>query len=273
MLIDWFTVAAQVINFLVLVWLLKRFLYKPIIDAIDAREKRIAAELADADAKKAEAQHERDEFQHKNEAFEQQRAALLSQAIDEVKAKRQELLDEARQSADALLARRMETLTSDARNLNQAISRRAQQEVFAIARKTLADLATTTLEQRMVDVYIGRLRELDDGAREGFVRALNSASEPALLRSAFDLPAEQREALQTALNEVFAADIPLKFQTAPELVSGIEFSTGGQKLAWSISDYLASLAKGVDELLQAQARPAARPGSGAEVAGAAAKSQ
>jgi F-type H+-transporting ATPase subunit b len=44
MLIDWFTVAAQIVNFLILVWLLKHFLYKPILDAIDAREKRIAAE-------------------------------------------------------------------------------------------------------------------------------------------------------------------------------------------------------------------------------------
>jgi F-type H+-transporting ATPase subunit b len=37
MLIDWFTVGAQVLNFLILVWLLKRFLYGPILDAIDAR--------------------------------------------------------------------------------------------------------------------------------------------------------------------------------------------------------------------------------------------
>jgi F-type H+-transporting ATPase subunit b len=44
MLIDWFTVGAQALNFLILVWLLKRFLYKPILDAIDAREKRIAAD-------------------------------------------------------------------------------------------------------------------------------------------------------------------------------------------------------------------------------------
>ena len=51
MLIDWFTVAAQALNFLVLVWLLKRFLYKPILDAIDVREKGIAATLAGADAK------------------------------------------------------------------------------------------------------------------------------------------------------------------------------------------------------------------------------
>jgi len=75
MLIDWFTVGAQTLNFLILVWLMKRFLYKPIIDAIDAREKRIAAELADADAKRAEAQKERDEFQHKNEEFDRQRVS------------------------------------------------------------------------------------------------------------------------------------------------------------------------------------------------------
>ena len=78
MLIDWFTVGAQALNFLILVWLMKRYLYKPIRHAIDEREKRIAAELANADAKKAEAQKEHDEFQHKNAEFDQQRAALLS---------------------------------------------------------------------------------------------------------------------------------------------------------------------------------------------------
>jgi len=93
MLIDWFTVGAQALNFLILVWLMKRFLYQPILRAIDARETRIAAELADADAKKAEAQTERDEFRRKNEEFDQQRAALLSKATDEVNAERHRLLE------------------------------------------------------------------------------------------------------------------------------------------------------------------------------------
>ena len=57
MLIDWFTVGAQALNFLVLVWVLKHFLYKPILDAIAAREKGIAAKLADADAKTKEAKN------------------------------------------------------------------------------------------------------------------------------------------------------------------------------------------------------------------------
>src|SRR5271170_3549593 len=132
MLIDWFTVGAQALNFAVLVWLLKRFLYKPILDAVDAREARITAELADADAKKAEAQKERSEFEHKNQQFDQQRAALLSKATEEAKAERRRLIDDARQAADALSAKRQEALRSDAQILNQAIRRRAQQEVFAI---------------------------------------------------------------------------------------------------------------------------------------------
>jgi F-type H+-transporting ATPase subunit b len=258
MLIDWFTVGAQALNFLVLVWLLKRFLYKPILDAIDAREKRIAAELADADAKKTEAQKERDEFQHKNEEFDRQRAALLSKATDEAKAERQRLLDEARQAADALSAKRQETLRTDARELSRAISRRTQQEVFAIARKALTDLATTSLEERLGEVFTRRLREMDGKAKADLAGALKTATDPALLRSAFDLPAEQRAAIQNALNETFSADVRLRFEAAPDLVSGIELSTNGQKVAWSIADYLASLEKGVDELLKEKGKAEAK---------------
>ena len=66
MLFDWFTFGAQTLNFLVLVWLMKRFLYKPILNAIDAREKRIALALADAALKQTAAQKERDAFQKKS---------------------------------------------------------------------------------------------------------------------------------------------------------------------------------------------------------------
>ncbi len=259
MLIDWFTIAAQALNFLILVWLMKRFLYKPILNAIDTREKRIAKELADADAKKAEAQKERDEFQHKNEEFDKQRAALLAKATDDAKVERQRLLDEARKAADALSAKRQETLRNDARNLGQAITRRTQQEVFAIARKALADLATTSLEERLGAVFIRRLREMDGKAKESFGDALKTASNPALVRSAFELPAEQRATIQKALNETFSADIHINFEAAPDLVSGIELTTNGQKIAWSIADYLASLEKGVGELLKEKDKPEPKP--------------
>ncbi len=258
MLIDWFTVVAQALNFLILVWLMKRFLYKPILHAIDEREKRIATELANADAKKAEAQKERDEFQHKNEEFDQQRAALLSKATDDAQAKRLQLLDEARKAAEAFSAKRQETLRNDAHSLNQAISRRAQQEVFAITRKALTDLATTSLEERLGEVFTRRLREMDGHAKARFAEALKASSDPALVRSAFDLPAEQRAVIQNALNETFSAEIDIRFETAPDLISGIELSVNGQKVGWSIADYLSSLEKGVVELLKESDEPEAK---------------
>ena len=255
MLIDWFTVGAQALNFIILVWLLKRFLYKPILNAVDARENRIAAELADADAKKAEARKERDDYQHKNEEFDQQRAALLSKAIDEAKAERQRLLDDARKAADVLRAKRQEALRSDAQNLNQAIRRRTQQEVFAIARKTLTDLASASLEERVSEAFIRRLRTIDGKAKEGIAAALKTASDAAVVRSAFNLPDAQRAAIQKALNETFSGEVHVRFETAPDLISGIELTTNGQKIAWSIADYLASLEKGVDELLKEKNKP------------------
>ena len=93
MLIDWYTVGAQALNFVILVWLMKRYLYKPILHAIDAREKRIAAELADAAAKETEAHKERDEFQRKSDELDQQRAALLKKATDDANAERQRLFE------------------------------------------------------------------------------------------------------------------------------------------------------------------------------------
>ena len=155
-------------------------------------------------------------------------------------------------------AKRQETLRNDAQNLNQAISRRTQQEVFAIARKALTDLATTSLEERLGEMFTRRLRTMDGKAKASMGEALKAAAEPALVRSAFDLPAEQRAAIQNALNETFSAEIHVRFETAPDLVGGIELSTNGQKVAWSIADYLVSLEKSIGELLKEKEKPEAK---------------
>jgi F-type H+-transporting ATPase subunit b len=250
MLIDWFTVGAQTLNFLILVWLLKRFLYKPILDAIDAREKRIAAELADADAKKAEAKKERDEFQRKNEAFDQQRTALLTKATEEADAERKRLFEEVRQAADELSAKREASLRRDAKKLNEVVSEKTQHEVFSIARKVLTDLASITLEEQMFEVFILRLKEMDTHAKETIASSIKAATGAILVRSVFDLSSKQRATIQKTINEVFSSELPVQFDTVPELISGIELTVNGQKLAWSISEYLASFESSVGNLLK-----------------------
>ncbi len=259
MLINGFTVVAQAINFLILVWLLRRFLYKPILHAIDEREKGIATQLAEAEAKKAEAQKERDDFQHKNETFDQEHAALLKKAADEANAERQRLLDEARKDADALRAKRQDALRNEQRHLSQEIIHRTQKEVFAITRKTLADLATSSLEERMGDVLVRRMRALDGAAKQQLATAFKTSNHTVSVHSAFDLPPAQRTAIESAVKETFAPDAQVQFETAPELVSGIEVSTNGQKVAWSIADYLKALEKSTGDLLYEHAQPETKP--------------
>ena len=254
MLIDWFTVVAQVLNFLILVWLMKRFLYQPILRAIDAREQRIAGELAAAAAGKAAAEKEREDFERKNEEFDRQRAQLLNQAVEAANGERQRLLEEARKAAEAMAAKRREMLRNDFELLNEAIGRRAQKEVFAIARKALAELAGVSLEARMVELFAGRLRALDGQAKREMMTALEAGAGTATVRSAFDLATEQRTEIERALAETFGSAIQVRFETVPELIGGLELGAKGRKLAWSISDYLASLEKAVGELLDKPSR-------------------
>ncbi|WP_347986555.1 F0F1 ATP synthase subunit B [Methylomonas sp. AM2-LC] len=250
MLIDWFTVIAQAINFLILVWLLKRYLYQPILHAIDERERHIAATISDTQEAQAAAQLQCDEFQKKNATFDKERAGLLNQAQLDAQQERQRLLTEARTSADEFAAKRMASLNNEALQLNQALMRKTEHAVFSIARKTLQDLATISLEQQMVEVFTSRLHSLDETSKALLAAAIKTASEPGLLRSTLDLPTEQRNRIQQVINENFAAEIPLHFETATDLVSGVEFSINGQKLAWSIADYLRILEQSIDELIK-----------------------
>ena len=170
MLIDWFTVAAQAVNFLILVWLLKRFLYKPILAAVDEREKRIASQLQDAEMKKAEALKEQTDFLRKNEEFEQQRAALFLQATNAVKTERDKLLEKVRQDSEELRSNLQKSVDDELDNLNRKVESLAREEVFAIARKTLADLADVSLEERMTNIFIHRLNDMDEKQVAGVKR-------------------------------------------------------------------------------------------------------
>ena len=249
MLIDWFTVVAQLVNFLILVWLMKRFLYTPILNAIDAREKRIAAELADALARKGEAQTERDEFRRKNEEFERQRNDLLGAATLDARAERQRLLEEARRAHEELRIRQQEAISNDFRNRKEEIMRRTRDEVFNIARKTLSDLATENLEKQMVEAFIRRCRTLPEEERQGLQATFAAAAGPALVRSTFPLAAAEQRELELAVQQVFGFGGRLQFETGTDLIGGIALSANGYEVAWSIADYLLTLERSVADLL------------------------
>lgn len=255
MLIDWFTVGAQAVNFIILVWLLKRFLYKPILNAIDAREKRIATELAAASAQEAQARKSHDEFDEKNKQLDRDRDALMAKAALEIKAEHERLLDDARKAANDLLSEQRTAMRSDSAALMDQMMRLAASEVFDVARQALSDLASTTLEERLGEIFTRRLREMKPEAKQVLDVALRAPHAAAVVRSRFSLATQERATIQNALNETFAADIRLAFETAPGSICGIELTVGGQKLSWSIAGYLGALEEKAQALINTQIKP------------------
>ncbi|MBK1883039.1 F0F1 ATP synthase subunit delta [Luteolibacter pohnpeiensis] len=256
MLIDWFTVCAQALNFLVLVWLLRKFLYQPVMQAIDGREKRIAAELADADAKRTAAQAARDEFERKNTSFDQERTSLMAKAATDAEELRKKLQQDVANEATERRAKWRESLVTEQQTLKETLIEKTRDEVFAISRKTLADLADSTLEASIAHVLVKRMKDLGAAEKSILKTALETDASP-IVRSAFELPNTEQAAIQNAFRETFSNNLTLRFEVAPDLISGIEITTEGQKIAWSIDGYLTTLEQSVDALMKPAAGAAA----------------
>jgi len=259
MLIDWFTVGAQALNFTVLVWLLKRFLYQPVLDAIAAREARIAQQIADAAASTAQAQTQGAAFAQQRQAFDAQRAGLLDQATRDAQAERTRLMADARQAVDTWRTQQQEALRSEAASWQKALHDGVRREVFEITRRLLADLASADLEARLVEVFVRRLANLDVPARNRLSAVLAASRAQVLVQSAFPLPSPGRTAIQAAVNACALAEVPITFATCPEQLCGIELTCAGEKLAWSVDQYLGALEHRVADLLLAASPALASP--------------
>jgi F-type H+-transporting ATPase subunit b len=245
MQISWFTVIAQIVNFLVLIWLMKKYLYKPILDAIDSRDKKIAGQIADAKKMKAEAKSSEDEFNKKNQDFDAQKKDLMDKAVAEASDQRNKLLDGAKTEAAALKDKLDKESAQAQQDLNDRLAQKTEQEVFAVTRKTLADLAGLSFEEQAVNVFIKRIDELDETARKPFVEAFKLDKGPILVQSAANLPEKQQAAIEQSINRALGAKPKFEFKTSPELIGGIELTAKGYKLSWNISEYVNDFEKSV----------------------------
>ncbi|MBA6151401.1 F0F1 ATP synthase subunit delta [Gelidibacter maritimus] len=241
--INWFTVIAQIVNFLILVWLLKRFLYKPVLEAIDAREKKIALQLKEAATKKAEAKKDQDLFRQKNEYFDKERVAIMNAVHEQVDAEKQRLFEEVRQESTVLRSKFEESLKQQEQDITNRFKIKTKDAVFQIAKKTLSDLADVSLEQQVVTVFIHKIRNLDGAAKTKFIEALKNSDGLITISSVFDLTDNSKQQLEKALEKITEKQNDFQYELEPELVSGIKIETATYQLSWTIDSYLEALKK------------------------------
>ncbi len=250
MLIDWFTVTAQVINFLVLVYLLKRFLYGPIVKAMDEREKKIALRLEEGRRKKNEAEREMERYLKKNLDLDNRREALLSEIKGEVDARRKELINEARNEVEAIRDNWHKAIKREKEAFLQDLRQRAGKETCAVVRLALKDLANVNLEHHIIRVFIERLRNLDEEELSALNESILKSGQRINLRSAFEIPREMVRQITEALQNHGADPVDLQLEVSSDIICGIELKVHGRKIAWSLEDYLETLEEALAEALE-----------------------
>jgi len=242
--IDWTTVAFQIVNFLVLLFLLRKFLYGRVIEAMDAREARIAAQLAKADAEKQQAERLSEKLRQETDELAARRDQLLAEAKADADAQRRELLGKARTEVDRARAQWFDAVQREKEGFLHDLRQRVSMQSLAIARRALDDLAGADLEGRLLDSFLEELNGLDDAERMRFAESIRETEEGkrhVVVRSAFDLPDEAQRRLTEAVHARIADGLDVGFETSADLIAGIELRAGGAKLAWSFEHYLASL--------------------------------
>jgi F-type H+-transporting ATPase subunit b len=248
-LIDWFTVGAQIINFLVLVGLLKYFLYGHITRAMREREDKIAARLAQAEEREKEAEQELESYQQRNQELARRRDQMLARAREEAGEERKKLLHEAREEVQRTKSRWYEAIGREKDAFLADLRHRAGQQIYAIARRALADLANADLEEHIIQAFSQRLEHLDEDKRQA-LRASLSADQGVVITSAFDLPAAAKERISKILRNYTGNGVKLDYRTSPEVISGIELRVPGHKIAWSLNNYLETLEENLQGALE-----------------------
>ncbi len=258
MLIDWFTVVAQIVNFLVLVALLKYFLYGRVINAMDKREEKIVSRLTDAEEKERRAEEEARSYQEKSREVEEKRGELLARVEEEADGKRKELIRKAREEVAGLEKGWREALMQEQDIFLEELRRHVAREVCVIARRIMKDLASAELETQVVNTFVMRIRDLDKEERNALPSGTGEMNGRLAIVSAFDIGKDDRRKISEALRNTLKKSVDLEFRTSSDMVLGIELRSRDHKLAWTVDDYLGSLEAGIRDVFEEEAREGIR---------------
>jgi F-type H+-transporting ATPase subunit b len=249
MLIDPFTVIAQIVNFAILVIALKYFLYDRVIEAMDRREASVAERLTEAEQREATAADEAERLREERAQLDRHRDDLLDAARGDAAEHRDELLERARAEVEAERARWERGLRAEQQEFRGDLQRHTVKEVMELSRRALSDLAGADLERAVIDRALEHLASHDDEREEVF--AVDDPEHSVTVRTAFTVAHDERQEIEGQLRAMgLDAGGRVRFEHDPELVLGVEFRGNGTAVSWNAADYIAQLSSSLDELTE-----------------------
>jgi F-type H+-transporting ATPase subunit b len=236
--LDWSTFALEILNFLILVWILKRFLYRPVLGAIGQRQARIREALADAKAVEEKALALQSRYENRLAEWEREREAARVGLAKEIAAERERLLNALAASLEQEREKRRVVEERSQREWQRAAEERAIDQARRFLAKLLVRLASPELEGRLVDLALDDLRQLAGEQARALTEAAAAPAARIAVASAYPLDGERRERLARALAGLTGRELPAEFGEQKELVSGLLVTVGPWMLRANLRDEL-----------------------------------
>jgi F-type H+-transporting ATPase subunit b len=248
--IDWFTLIAQVVNFVILLLLLKHFLFDRIVATMDERREKIAKRLSSAEEKEKEAEEQLQTYRRQQQELEGKRDEILAEAREEARQKRQDMLEEARQEVEKQKHNWQQSLERQRESFAGELRQQLGEQVYAVSRRVLSDLADSEVEKQIVEKFVQQLGELDDDKRKLMASAIKELKGDLKVATSFEPSAADKKKITEAIRSELADGVQTSYEVSSDFVGGIVIDANSQRLAWTIDGYLRDLESQLSETLR-----------------------
>lgn len=233
------TIILEIINFLVLVWILHRFLYRPVLNIIDKRKHDIEEKLTLAKQSEAQAASLQQQYAQGLDNWHKEKQKLREEFNTRLESERKQRLtdlqDELAQLREST-ARKQDLQFEEHR---RAAEYQAIEQANQFSAKLLSKLACPALQEKLLDLLLSNLNNMDQAQAQTFKQHWQNQN-PKVIKvlSAYPLNDSQKTQLQKAMNKAMDLDLPFEYRQQESLLAGLQVSVGSWVLAANLHDEL-----------------------------------
>jgi F-type H+-transporting ATPase subunit b len=241
---SWWSFALQAANFLILVWLLRRFLFKPVSAIVARRKEEIARGVAEASAEKQKALNLQRELQAQRAAIEAERQKAIEEQGTQLAAERMKMLDEARADAEKIRNQATTQLSEERATAAQELFSRTIELAVNLAERLLRGLAFPSIERAFLTRVLDYLDHLSAEERAALVAHLGETA--LVVTTAHPLDAQEEAQWSEQLGKRIGAGGGIKFNSDSALIAGAEITLPSAVLRFSWRDALTTAAREIN---------------------------
>jgi F-type H+-transporting ATPase subunit b len=221
----------EIINFLILIWILQRLFYQPLLEVIAKRKQFIDQSLADAKNIQQQAEAQRALYENRQKLWEQEKQAALTALHEQIEAERKMQMDKLNADLEQERQKTRVTLARQQQELQQQAEKQALLNGARFAGILLQQSAGPELEARLITLLMDNLTTLPDACRLGLQGLATKKSVPIKITSAYPLTADLQQQLEQKLNALINNKINVQYHQDAALIAGLRIDIG----AWVLN--------------------------------------